>query len=148
MRVRRLIYIGVWLVMGSALAGGCAGGAERLRQITYPPDFHYIDQKEVRGEMERLAADIQRLDDLLRNGEPAGPAQNGQVIAVLVSIRSTIDRLQPAGQKTGHALIDQHLARFRDDVDRARRAAQHQPPNYFFAGNITGSCLYCHGSAR
>ena len=42
------------------------------------------------------------------------------------------------------ALHARRLRTLADDLRAARTAAEHDPPNYFLAGSVSGACLYCH----
>lgn len=41
--------------------------------------------------------------------------------------------------------ISANVDLLRQDIQQARKAAERDPPNYFYAGAVSGACLYCIG---
>lgn len=142
--------VGVWasrtLLTGIAIAAamGCGGSAQRLRGYTYPPDFRYIAPHELSTAMGRLALAVDRLDDLLRPGPAGGDALQAQVVGQLRELAGIASELTAGSVGTNHPWLDHNIESFRLDVELARRAATHDPPNYYLAGSIAGACGYCH----
>ncbi len=127
-------------------ATACAGSAREAREHTYPPDFRYIDRAQLRGAMGQMARDIIALDELFirSNGAVLTPADQTQVLRLLRDLEKTAEGLGGA-QLTNHPMLDERLPNFRRDLESARRAAEADPPSYYLAGTISGSCLHCHG---
>ena len=123
----------------SALLFACSA-APVVQKAMYPPTFAYLEKQDLRTEMWRLAQDTRALDDLLRQDEVAP----GEVAEILRSMESTALGLKDRGAVTNHPRLDQNLGRFIDDVKGAREAVEAEPANYFLAGAVSGSCLYCH----
>jgi len=132
------------LLAGLAVAIlGCRGSASRIRDYTYPPDFHYIEQHELDSAMGRLAVAVERLNGRLRTSQTSEAAVQGAVVAELGEIGAIAGQLS-GGVGSNHPWLDHNLGAFQRDIELARRAATHDPPNYYLAGNIAGACGYCH----
>jgi len=133
-----------WLLVGlTAVVLGCRGSASRIRDYTYPPDFRYIEQHELDTAMGRLAVAVERLNGRLRTSQTGDAGVQEAVVAELGEIGVIAGQLA-GGVGTNHPWLDQHLGAFQQDIELARRAATHDPPNYYLAGNIAGACGYCH----
>jgi len=122
---------------------GCRGSASRIRAYTYPPDFRYIEQHELSSAMGRLAVAVERLNALLRTTGTGEPAVRNAVVEQLGEVQSVAGQLT-GGVGTNHPWLDRNLDAFRQDIALARRAANHEPPNYYLAGSVAGACGYCH----
>jgi len=137
---RWLTTVGL-LAAATAAIVGCHGSTAHIRQYTYPPDFRYIEQHELSTAMGRLAVGVDGLNRLLRPaGPPPAPAA---VVAQLDELQSIASRLTGT-VGTNHPWLDKNLPTFRRDIELAKRAAGHDPPNYYLAGTIAGACDYCH----
>jgi hypothetical protein len=122
---------------------GCSGApAQEARKMTYPPTFQYVARAEIKSDMHLLAASVVELDRELRpeSGEPV----QAEVVRILEDIDRVVNHLASAGQPTGHVSIDLKLDLFRRDVRAAYETARADPPQYFLAGAVIGSCVYCH----
>ncbi|MEW6683886.1 MAG: hypothetical protein AB1451_13365 [Nitrospirota bacterium] len=143
----RLIGSGVSAVLAVvavlAIASGCEH-AEKIRQFTYPPDFKYIETSDVHSKMWTLARDSRALKTLLAGNGALKPEQHEEVIHLLREMETAAAQLDPPGQRTNHPLLDRNIEAFRRDIGLALRAADQDPPNYFLAGSVAGSCSYCH----
>lgn len=125
------------------LVAACAGS---LRDYTYPPDFRYVTQREVRTAMDKMAVDLTQLDALLRDVPESGltEADRQEVVALLTSLQAHAVSLKQPGQMSNHPSLGQSLDAFVGDIASARRAAQLDPPNYYLAGSVTNACIRCH----
>jgi hypothetical protein len=140
MHPRRLISIGI--VLGLA---ACSGKPlEQVRRAAYPPSFEYIEREEVRQEMRAIVRSVRRLDVALRSSTLEGEALRAEVVAELALMEQAISRLEPAGTRSNHPLIDANLGAFQTDVRAARETAERSPPSYYLAGAVAGACAYCH----
>jgi|GEM_PF-1674796 len=136
------------------------GACEQIRLLTYPADFVWLDERGVHDIMYRMADSMIRLDELIgQDGESAqldADERERQRTAVDEEL-SALDEIATAlaagvsteadGKslpRTNHLLIDEHIDDFIDDVARARRFVAEQPPNYYAAGRLGGSCTGCH----
>jgi hypothetical protein len=135
------------LLLGAGLVTGC-GSAGTIRRFTYPPDFKYLERSEVKSAMGALARDVRALKRLLAGTETLDADQRAEVARLLRAMEATAAELDPKGRRTNHPVIDQNIGAFRRDIEMARLAAERDPPNYFLAGSVAGSCSYCHEGQR
>jgi len=94
--------------------------------------------------MWRLAAQASRLDRLMRDRGESGETLRLEVIELLLEMEKTSAALGQEGWPSNHPRVSRNLGAFREDVARARLDVEAEPPNYFFAGSISGSCVRCH----
>ena len=124
---------------------GCTDFARWVRQYTYPPEFRYIERDDVRATMRELAAHSRELNQLIKSND--GPqAQRAEIVMHLRAMEEEAQKLDQSGWPTNHPLIDMNLPSFRRDLRLAREAVEREPPNFLFAGPVTGACIYCHGA--
>lgn len=62
-------YFFAGLLLASAFIA-CADVSSRLRRYTYPPDFNYIAEEQLRSTMWQLARDVRELDRSVRAPAP------------------------------------------------------------------------------
>lgn len=124
---------------------GCEGDAlRRVRTVTYPPDFHYISEQEIRTTMGSLAIEVVALDEIMRQRGGPLPEDRDEVVAILTRMRGLAAQLKK-GTKSNHPRIDRDAPRLKEDIDRALAAARTTTrPNYYDAGLVVGACTYCH----
>lgn len=127
-------------IVASVLDGGCA----LLRATTNPPDFKQIAQKDIHGAMHVMAAQVQMLDAALRDEALPEEERQRQVLAALDVIAAQARGLHPPGAVISHAMLHDKLPQFIRDVEGARAAAAADPPRYFLAGSVSGTCMSCH----
>jgi hypothetical protein len=137
----RLSYILTLAILGQLL--GCAEAAREARKHTYPPEFQYIEKQQIRSTMTEMAAAVRELNGVLRSH--AGEIDRARVIELLELIKSSSSHVEVSGVKSNHPELAAHLGEFRQDVSSAIANVTANPPNYFLAGSIVGSCFYCHG---
>jgi hypothetical protein len=139
------------LSLAAVLLGGCVRPPAALHELTYPPDFSYLPPEELRSAMWILAAEVRRLDQLLRDAPAmSGDAAAGNQFAIQETLRrlgAAVERIDEPGRVTQHPALNRNLQRFKERVDRAKRGAERTPPNYYQASAVSGSCFLCHGSA-
>jgi hypothetical protein len=141
----RVRFLGVVLLV--ALGAGCHGQlAESLRQTTYPPSFRYIPESELRSAMWLLGHQSLELRRLLRGESESVRDPHSQIVLLLADMEQTVQQLGPDPWSSNHPQLGEGLKVLADDLRAARTAAEHDPPNYFLAGSVSGACLYCHGS--
>jgi hypothetical protein len=108
----RLVLIALLCV---AVVFGCA----QIRKVTYPNDYVYLEQKQLRSKMQqRILYLLNKVNDL--TAELGG------------------------GVTTNHLALDDHIDQFKIDVNIAIRDARANPPNYFALGRLAGNCTGCH----
>ena len=129
----------VSLIAGSMLLTGCA----EVRKLTYPPQFVYVDKERLQGSMHRMAAAMGRLDTLVA-ADSLGASAQTEILAQLDVIDEAAHELSGGKALTNHLLLDEHMAQFNADVAKARLMARSSPPNYYYAGRLSGSCSACH----
>lgn len=141
------------LALASALV---LGACVQVRLLTYPAEFVWLGEKDVQGVMHRMAERMIRLDTLVAapaDAEPlAAERRRRAVDAELRGIEELAATLAVGAvgigeqglPRTNHLLIDEHIDDFLGDVARARRFVAEEPPNYYAAGRLGGSCSACH----
>jgi len=132
----RLMLIALLCV---ALGFGCA----QIRRVTYPPDFVYLERKQLRSKMALLSFYIRQLDEILLDGSTVSSDQQQRILDLLNNIKAATAELG-GGVTTNHLVIDEHIDQFKNDVQAAIFNARSDPPNYFALGRLSGSCSGCH----
>lgn len=138
-----MVVRGVALALAASATVGCGSG-EAIRRVTYPPDFRYLEQEEVKSAMWRLARDVRGLKALLSGANGLSAEDHAEVVRLLRDMETTAAQIDPKGRRSNHPKIDRNIDAFRRDLAMARQAAERDPPNYFLAGSVAGSCSYCH----
>ena len=115
-----------------------------MRVRSYPPDIVYLDDQQIESTMLRLSADIWTINDIFDNNEHISGFNRERIIDLLKEMEKEAVTLGAGTQKTNHLLIDNNIDQFRYDVQAARAAVEAEPPNYYLAGRLSGSCLACH----
>ena len=133
----------VALVLGAV---ACADLPAKVRRVTYPPDFRYIEHSQLESAMWRLAYDVRELDQLMRT-PPIDAAKHDAAVRLLNDLLVATDALRGGGQPTNHPMLTAHVGQFRRDVSLALAGVQADPPSYYLVGSVTGACLVCHGSS-
>jgi len=122
---------------------GACTSASKIRQLTYPPDFRYYEQKEVYSTMWDFAKTISRLDQVLQSNE-AEPAMFKQVTSHLEQLQRLATQLKSDPQASNHPMLSRNLPLLINDIEHAKNASQSSPRNYIPANRISASCRYCH----
>jgi hypothetical protein len=135
-RIYKWFAIGVCLT----LVSGCAV----IRKATYPPDFVYLEQSQIKSSMLKLSADIWRIEDILATSETVLPYQREEIISILAGMDGTARDLGAGTAITNHPFIDQNIDSFQRDVRLALEDVKKEPPAYYRAGRLSGRCLACH----
>jgi len=131
------------LLAACASAGSLEETAVYVRKLTYPPDFEYISAQQLEGSMHALAAHISDLDEIMWAAEPVQAEGHERILEILSGMRVEARKLD-RGQPTNHPRVDRYLPWLQADIDKALEGARAIPPNYYYAGAISGSCEYCH----
>jgi len=128
-----------------ALAAACSNdGSGTLRKHTYPPDFNYIPPEQLKSVMWQLAAEVRQLENAVHRAEAGEPVSPAAVAQLLDQMEQSAGQLGQGGDPSNHPRISQNVERLRADIRRARRGVGLDPPNYFWAGSLSGACRYCH----
>lgn len=135
----------VTLVLGLGLA--CQNMGSPIQGRTSPPNFSYLPAERLRSSMWILAGEVKRLDELLSvPADPHDARLQHEVRDALRRMAAAVEQIDQPGQTTQHPALDRHLHRFGERLTLARRGAAHDPPNYFYASTLSGSCFLCHDS--
>ena len=94
--------------------------------------------------MALLGLYLRKMEEILTPNESISSENQAQILDLLTSINKTTESLLVGNRDTNHLVIDDHMDQFRSDVYAAIRGAKANPPNYFVAGQISGSCIACH----
>lgn len=140
LRRRRLLQFFVIFLLSTTVLYACA----HIRKLTYPPDFVYLEQKDIDNKMVLLGVYIRQMNQILSRKDYINSEDQLQILNILSSINATTDALGAGSLDTNHLIIDDHIDQFKSDVIAAISAAKADPPNYFHAGQLSGSCLACH----
>lgn len=128
---------------------GCSSQfATAVRKVTYPPDFTYTPQGELRSDMAQLAQQMVLLDQALastaEDSDAAREKQRQQVLFTLRNMGRIATSLKASETGTNHPFMQDYMQDFIAKIDQARGGAAIQPPRYFFAGKLSGGCTNCH----
>ncbi len=132
------------LVLLALLCGGLLAACAQIRKATYPSDFVYLEQKQVRSQMALLSLYLRQIDQILLDGSTVSSEQQQRILAILSKIETSATTLGAGNVRTNHLVIDDHIDQFRTDVYTAIHNASADPPNYFALGRLSGSCVSCH----
>lgn len=121
---------------------GCA--ETEVRMHTYPTDMVYIEEGEVESAMLRLSRYIWSINDIFDSQEHIAGYNRERIMELLDDIEKEAVTLGAGARQTNHLLIDENIEDFMADVRNARQAVEADPPNYYLAGRLSGSCLACH----
>ncbi len=117
-------------------------------QTASPPPFDYADGEVLRSRMHQLAFASQRLDVALLTQEEFGIAAQREVVTTLRDIERIAAELEEGDLSTTHRFLRDRMQNFRDNVGRAIRSAERNPPRFYAAGQVTGSCVNCHRTVQ
>lgn len=124
---------------------GCGDGlSSLLRRHTYPASFRYVPKDEMRSAMWLLGKQSLELSRLLRSVPDGARPPRDQVVVLLADMQITVEDVGAGQWSTNHPELAEGLAALAEDIRAAKAAAEHDPPNYFLAGSVSGACLYCH----
>ena len=136
---KRVTTITLLAIMVAATIIGCA----QIRKLTYPPDFTYLEKKEVDSLMRRMGESIGKLEQLVAKATPTDTSQQ-QIIAELSKLEGIAIRLSGGHTQTNQFVINDHIEEFISDIDTARMFANLDPPKYSKVADVTSGCTNCH----
>jgi hypothetical protein len=131
------------LVLISLLCVAVVFGCAQIRKVTYPNDYVYLEQKQLRSKMALLSFYMRQLDEVLLDYSIVGDDQQQRILYLLNKVDDLTAEFG-SGVTTNHLVIDDHIGEFKIDVNTAIRGARANPPNYFALGRLAGSCTSCH----
>lgn len=123
----------------------CADLPGRVRQHTYPPGFHYISDEQLRSTMWQLAYHSREIRELMKSPQEAA-IHRAELLRELGMMEQAVVDLNRSGWPTNHPMIDSKLSSFLRDIQMARGAISHDPPNFLLASSVSGACAYCHSN--
>ena len=129
---------------GFLATSGCSDFTATVRKVTYPPDFNYVSGQELRSRMNRLAFELQQLDNMLAENNTEQSTQQQRVLDTLLNIERIGTKLQAGEAGSNHPFLQDFIKDFVINVEQARDAASLNPPSYYFAGRVAGGCVNCH----
>ncbi|MBT8492042.1 MAG: hypothetical protein KJO07_03190 [Deltaproteobacteria bacterium] len=119
------------LALTIALIAGACGSKEGAVNTLPQNDPVY-------SEMWSLASMGDELDTLMKTD----PVDGAAALAILEKMETITVSLR--GGRTKHPVLADSIDSFYDEVVKARKGAEAEPPNYYFAGKVSGACVYCH----
>jgi hypothetical protein len=127
---------------------GCSSQfAASIRKVTYPLDFKYTEQADLRSDMGRLAQQMSLLDHALLDQydrtQASAEIQRQQVLIALQKIGKLASNLKAGNNGANHPFMQDHMQDFVAKIDKARTMASLEQPSYYFAGKISGECINC-----
>lgn len=133
------------LLLGGLPGLGCSPTRmEQVHRAQYPPDFHYITEREIRTTMGQLALDVVALDAVLAKAGGPKPDDRQTILEILRHMRGLASRLK-VGEHSSHPQINHDAPRLRRQIERAiDEVSMSSPPIYYRAGQVVGACTYCH----
>ena len=123
---------------------GCNGLTKGIRQVTYPPDFNYISDRELADTMQQFALYTTLLDQGLRNAPHVTAEQRAGAIDILGKMEQLSRQLGTEKLLSNHHVVSFNIDRFRRSIVDARIGLQQEPANYYKAGSVSAYCLNCH----
>ncbi len=103
-----------------------------FREVTYPPDFKYIESETLQSNMSQMAIQISILDGALKHRVAAqgdsDDAIREEVVGALSEIHRTGSELQAGSGGANHPFMEDHMRDFISSVDKARSAASLEEP--------------------
>lgn len=145
-RLDGLIAMVLSAILATAVAACSPAATKEIRSWTYPPDFNYISSGELSSIMSQIATEIAALDALLRATDAPDEVTRQEVLQRLRALHRAAQQLGPGGWPSNHPRITDNADRFQRDIALALSAVQNQPPRYYLAGSLSGSCSICHGA--
>lgn len=144
--LRSLLLALAFVAMACSLS--CTSISRNVRASPFPEDLEYMPKERVRTAMWVLAAEVQALERLIEDpAEMERSTRRASIEATLDRMRTAARTLDEPGRSSQHPVLNENLGAFLERLDRAKRAVRQDPPNYFYAGTVAGSCYLCHGRA-
>lgn len=132
------------LIVVSRTISGLVPGCAQIRKATYPADFVYLTQVEVKSKMALMSLYMNQLDEILSDNASISSEQQSRIVNILVAIDENANALGAGNLETNHLIIDEHIDQFKSDVNKALFDVRSSPPNYYALGKLAGSCTACH----
>jgi len=130
------------LLLAVLLVSGIVG-CSQIRELTYPDDFIYLENKQIKNLMREMSDSVERLSQLVSNSSDS-EIDSQQVIASLSELESISSRIIGGHTETNQLFISDHIEQFVSDIGTAKMFVKSTPPNYSKAKDISNSCQECH----
>jgi hypothetical protein len=93
--------------------------------------------------MGALASEVYALDQIM--WQTGGPRleDRARVIEILSQMRTLSWQLKRR-EHSNHPRIQRYAPHLQRDIERALLSVRREPPYYYHAGLVSGSCGYCH----
>jgi hypothetical protein len=130
-------------VMALLLACCATRSGEQTEAIA--PDFTVIPENQLHSTMGQLALGVRSLQILFGDDGEVDLDEQADVLLVLDRMIAAADALGAEPVSAGHPQVGHNLPNFRGKLEIARRSAAMVPPRYYLVGNLSGTCLACHG---
>ena len=147
-RARLFCQVSALFALQAMLISCGSSGGGLFPQIASPPPFDYADGDVLRSNMHQLAFASQRLDLALIGQDDGRPSIQQEVVSTLRDIERIAAVLEDGDLSTTHRFLKNDMQNFQANVVRALREAERNPPKFYAAGQVTGSCVNCHRTVR
>ncbi len=137
---KRVIPITLLTIVITSIIIGCA----QIRELTYPEDFIYLEQKEVEALMRRMGESIGKLGQLVAGASPSDNSRQQEIIAELNKLEGIATRLSGGHKQTNQFVINDHIEGFVSEIGTAKMFARLDPPKYYKVDNVINACADCH----
>ena len=128
---------------------GCGAMVGPVRATPFPPDLTYMPKHRIETAMWVLASEIQELEQVLMlRAEGQSDSQREAASLAIHRMKVAARTLEEPGRSTQHPALNRNLSVFIGRLDRAKRALDREPPDFFPASTIVGSCYLCHGQVQ
>jgi len=119
-----------------------------IRKVTYPKNFVWLGDAEVKTVMHRFSNSMVRIDEAAQRKNPGDKVLIIEELEEMIDLAESImanGSAEPGGViRTNHLLIDEHIGAFLTDLTHAKSQMEIQPESYYLVGNLTGKCSGCH----
>jgi hypothetical protein len=119
-------------------------GCEQVRKVTYPQDFQYMEDREVKQIMQKMGENMGKLAQLVDDESLPEKEKQEKVIDVLNKLDGYATKLSGGHKQTNQFVIAEHIHGFSGDLVNAKMLASLDPPRYDKTRNIVNSCSKCH----
>lgn len=134
------LRIAIFVAAATTVMTGC----EQVRKVTYPADFQYMEEKEVKQIMQKMGESMHKLAVLVDDVPDADKDKQEKVIRELNKLDAYATKLSGGHRQTNQFVIAEHIHGFSGDLVNAKMLASLDPPRYDKTRNIVNSCSKCH----
>lgn len=123
-----------------ASIAGCA----EVRKLTYSENFTYVEDKQIKSLMRKMAKGVERLGQLVEKSSSAGTSKQQQIISEISELEDITAQLSAGHTQTNQLFISDHIEQFITDIGTAKMFAKTTPPDYSKTEEIVNKCQDCH----